>query len=192
MARIRALAEANFMTAARFFPSTAPVRGLDIRRELLGRDPIEGGPEGRRETAIGNLVSLCRFHHRRHHEGKFRIEPDGSGDFSFTAADGKPILVVDPQPAVGSLDRTGLTDPSLARVRDGGAPYRREYAVSVIADQVASNREASAREAARRRQADDEQLMRELLAEERVASGRDTSRSRTPVALPRAGPKTAP
>ena len=140
-------------------------------------------------------MSLCRFHHRRHHEGKFRIEPDRSGDFSFTAADGKPILVVDPQPAVGSLDRTGWTDPSLARARDGGAPYRREYAVSVIADQVESNREASAREAALRRQAhqaDDEQLMRELLAEERVASGRDTSRSRTPVALPRAGPKTAP
>jgi Domain of unknown function (DUF222)/HNH endonuclease len=144
------------------------------------------------KTNLDNLVSLCRFHHRRHHEGKFRIEPDRSGDFSFTAADGKPILVVDPQPAVGSLDRTGWTDPSLARARDGGAPYRREYAVSVIADQVASNREASARETARRRQADDEQLMRELLAEGRVASGRDTGRSRTPVTLPRAGPKTAP
>jgi hypothetical protein len=27
-------------------------------------------------TDLGNLVSLCRFHHRRHHEGRFQIRRD--------------------------------------------------------------------------------------------------------------------
>lgn len=30
-----------------------PARGLDTRWELLGRDPIEGGPEGRKEDRGG-------------------------------------------------------------------------------------------------------------------------------------------
>jgi len=34
-------------------------RGLDIRRELLGRDPIEGVPRGVGKTAVDNLVLLC-------------------------------------------------------------------------------------------------------------------------------------
>ncbi len=50
----------------------------------------EGGP-----TTLDNLVSLCRFHHRRHHEGRFHIRRAGLGDFTFTAADGRP-LVADP------------------------------------------------------------------------------------------------
>ncbi len=118
------------------------------------------------KTNLDNLVSLCRFHHRRHHEDKFRIEPDGTGDFTFTAADGKPILVVDPQPVVERLDLSGCTNPTLARARDGGAPYDHAYAVSVVADEMAFNRAVSAREAARRRrdnQVDDERAMREFL-----------------------------
>ncbi len=117
------------------------------------------------KTNLDNLVSLCRFHHRRHHEDKFRIEPDGTGDFTFTAADGKPIQVVDPQPVVDSLDLRGWTDPTLARAGDGGAPYDRGHAVSVVADRMMSNR-ANARQGDRRRraeQADDERAMREFL-----------------------------
>ena len=44
------------------------------------------------KTELGNLISLCRFHHRRHHEGRFHIAPDGAGGFVFTAADGKPMV----------------------------------------------------------------------------------------------------
>jgi hypothetical protein len=36
----------------------------------------DGGP-----TNLDNLVSLCRFHHRRHHEGKFEIRREPSGEF---------------------------------------------------------------------------------------------------------------
>jgi hypothetical protein len=43
------------------------------------------------KTTLDNLVSLCRFHHGRHHEGSFQIRPGPSGDFTFTAADGKPL-----------------------------------------------------------------------------------------------------
>ena len=55
-------------------------------------------------TNLDNLVSLCRFHHGRHHEGSFQIRPGPSGDFTFTAADGKPIGPVrTPQTARGGV-----------------------------------------------------------------------------------------
>ena len=100
----------------------------------------DGGP-----TNLGNLISLSRFHHRRHHEGRFRIEPDGSGQYNFTAADGRPLVAVVAQPASGRLDLAGWTDPELARARDGGAPYDHEYAVSAIADASVFMRAAGAR-----------------------------------------------
>jgi hypothetical protein len=46
------------------------------------------------KTTLDNLVSLCRFHHGRHHDGAFQINADGPGDFSFTAADGTPLVPV--------------------------------------------------------------------------------------------------
>jgi hypothetical protein len=52
-------------------------------------------------------VSLCRFHHRRHHQGRFEIRREGSGDFNFTAADGKPILPPVSRPATRQLARAG-------------------------------------------------------------------------------------
>ncbi len=91
-------------------------------------------------TNLGNLISLCRFHHRRHHEGRFQIEPEASGDFTFTAADGKPLVVVAAQPANGRLDLSGWTDSQLARARDGGAPFDRHHAVSVLADGIVFGR----------------------------------------------------
>jgi hypothetical protein len=96
-------------------------------------------------TRARNLVSLCRFHHRRHHEGRFRIEREASGDFTFTAEDGRPLVTVVAQPASGRLDLGRWNDSELARARDGGAPFDRDYAVAVMADGIAFNRAASAR-----------------------------------------------
>jgi len=72
--------------------------------------------------------------HRRHHEGRFQIQREPSGDFTFTAADGKPLVVIAAQPAIGRLDLSGWTDAELARARDGGAPCDMDHAVSVLAD----------------------------------------------------------
>jgi Domain of unknown function (DUF222)/HNH endonuclease len=95
-------------------------------------------------TDLGNLVSLCRFHHRRHHEGRFHIRPEPSGDFTFTAANGKPLMVVVAQPASGRLDLAGWTDPEIARARDGGAPMNLDYVVSTLADSSVFMRAAGA------------------------------------------------
>ena len=98
----------------------------------------DGGP-----TDLDNLVSLCRFHHRRHHEGRFRIERE-AGDFVFIAEDGRPLVPVVATAACGRLGLSGWDDTELARARDGGAPYDRAYAISVLADGIASNRAAAA------------------------------------------------
>jgi hypothetical protein len=44
----------------------------------------EGG-----ETKLGNLVSLCRFHHRQVHEGGIRIERLDDGAWRFVSARGE-------------------------------------------------------------------------------------------------------
>jgi Domain of unknown function (DUF222) len=94
-------------------------------------------------TDLANLVSLCRFHHGRHHEGKFQIRRDPGGDFTFTAADGKPLVPVVARPAFGDLDESEWTDPTEARARDGGTLFDYEYAVSVLAEASAFQRVAS-------------------------------------------------
>ena len=95
-------------------------------------------------TNLDNLVSLCRFHHRRHHEGRFEIRREPSGDFTFTASNGKPLMEVEARPALGRLDLSGWADAELARARDGGAPFSRHHAVSVLADGSVFMRAAAA------------------------------------------------
>jgi hypothetical protein len=85
-------------------------------------------------TDLDNLVSLCRFHHRRHHEGRFQIRREPSGDFTFTAANGTPLVVVAAAPARGCLELSGWTNGELPRALDGGAPCDMHHAVSVLAD----------------------------------------------------------
>ena len=50
--------------------------------------------------------------------------------------------------AAGRLDLSGWDDTELARARDGGAPYDRAYAISVLADGIAFNRAGVAAAAA--------------------------------------------
>ena len=95
-------------------------------------------------TKLDNLVSLCRFHHRRHHDGRFLIRREPSGDFVFTDENGKPLVVVAPEPARGRLDLSGWTDAELARARDGGAPFSNDHVVSVLADATVFQREVAA------------------------------------------------
>jgi hypothetical protein len=43
------------------------------------------------ETKLGNLVTLCRFHHRLVHEGEFGLTATDDGMFVFTRPDGRRI-----------------------------------------------------------------------------------------------------
>ena len=50
------------------------------------------------ETALDNLVLLCRRHHRAVHEEGFRITLDAAGDVHFTRPDGRPFPAAPPLP----------------------------------------------------------------------------------------------
>ena len=50
------------------------------------------------ETALDNLVLLCRRHHRAVHEEGFRITLDAAGDVQFTRPDGRPFPAAPPPP----------------------------------------------------------------------------------------------
>ena len=50
------------------------------------------------ETALDNLVLLCRRHHRAVHEEGFRITLDAAGDVQFTRPDGRPFPAAPPLP----------------------------------------------------------------------------------------------
>jgi hypothetical protein len=87
-------------------------------------------------TELRNLVSLCRFHHRRHHEGRFHVEPDPSGGFIFATADGRQIMPVVCNPALERLSVDAWSDPEVARARDAGAPCDFAHVVSVLSSPV--------------------------------------------------------
>jgi len=97
-----------------------------------------GGP-----TDLANLVSLCRYHHRRHHLGDFEVEARPGGGYRFITASGReltaPRTSIDPD--VGGSQH--LKEAALARgapitwltptALDGGA-ISLDYAVSVMCD----------------------------------------------------------
>jgi hypothetical protein len=72
---------------------------------------------------LDNLISLCSFHHHRHHDGAFTIAPGPAG-WTFTRADGRsvpaaaqlPIGAVDPDPGI----EPAVSDGTPAW--EGGAP----------------------------------------------------------------------
>ena len=68
-------------------------------------------------TALGNLVLLCRRHHRAVHEEGFRVALDAAGEARFLRPDGRPLPAAPALPAVtepplatamARLDRAGI------------------------------------------------------------------------------------
>ena len=53
------------------------------------------------ETALPNLVLLCRRHHRSVHEEGFRVRVDGDGAMTFLRPDGRPLPEAPAAPACG-------------------------------------------------------------------------------------------
>ncbi len=63
--------------------------GCHHKRHLAGhhlKHWIDGG-----ETNAGNMALLCTHHHRKLHEGGFRIEKEADGTLRFVTADGRTI-----------------------------------------------------------------------------------------------------
>ncbi len=65
------------------------------------------------ETALDNLVLLCRRHHRLVHEGGFSVEPNGGGGARFRRPGGGPIPAA-PKPRPATAPRLARTGSPLA------------------------------------------------------------------------------
>lgn len=92
------------------------------------------------ETKLGNLLLLCGFHHRRNHEGAFRISKTIDG-YSFETSDGQPVRPMTHGPVIsgqhGPLVLRGEhpnIGPETPAALWGGEEMQFSYAVSVIAD----------------------------------------------------------
>ena len=103
-----------------------------------------GGP-----TVLANLLALCHFHHRRLHDGTFRIRRDGN-DIHFETIDG---IVIRPgprpdHPVAGTATlRTRITagapiDPDAAWAHDGGRLDLGYTVMTIIAACDSANAEA--------------------------------------------------
>lgn len=91
-------------------------------------------PDGGR-TELRNLILLCRFHHRRHHEGKFEIcVLSEHGHFAFERPDSTPIVVPARNDPVEPLERAAWMTPDTPIAAARGERCNFEYAVSVLAD----------------------------------------------------------
>ena len=64
------------------------------------------------ETSVGNLLLLCRRHHRQVHEGGYRVERGSDGDFRFSYPWGGPFPHV-PRPPPSAP--TALVDDNRGR-----------------------------------------------------------------------------
>jgi hypothetical protein len=103
----------------------------------------DGGP-----TDLGNLVSLCHFHHRRLHDGAYQIRTHPDVGVIFERPGGEPILRrppgVDPEVprdaalrAVIPLGGELCIDAGTAAATDRGAHMDLGYVVSAVLDHVA-------------------------------------------------------
>lgn len=90
---------------------------------------VDGG-----HTDLCNCLLLCRFHHRRHHEGKFEIDKTDPGEFVFLRADGTPIVTTLPVAADGRWQRPAWVTPQTPVALSHGEPCNLGHAVSVLAD----------------------------------------------------------
>lgn len=69
------------------------------------------------ETKLGNLISLCRFHHRLVHEGGVKIEVQAEGRWRFRLADGTAL---DSTPVLVAPAASALPFVDAARPQHGG------------------------------------------------------------------------
>ena len=93
-------------------------------------------------TALGNLVLLCRRHHRAVHEEGFQVAPDAAGEARFLRPDGRPLPEAPPLPAVtepplatamARLDRAGIRiGPHTATPAWRGERLDVDWAVGVL------------------------------------------------------------
>jgi Domain of unknown function (DUF222)/HNH endonuclease len=110
----------------------------------------DGGP-----TDLGNLLSLCHFHHRRLHDGSYIVHAEPDVGVVFERPDGRPILrpahSVDPgvprEEALRGLLPAGAElhiDADTARAKESTARLDLGYVVSVVLDGVTRVRQTSA------------------------------------------------
>lgn len=83
------------------------------------------------ETNLANLLLLCGFHHRRHHEDAYQIRKTSDG-FAFETNDGRPIKTPARDPV--TMERNPNIGPSTPWAQWGGERMEFDYAVSVIAE----------------------------------------------------------
>lgn len=95
------------------------------------------------ETNMDNLLLLCGFHHRRHHDGAYCIRKTADG-YSFETADGHVIRPPSRDPIASDRGVPSLLrarhpdiDPSTPGALWGDGEMEIGYAVSVIADACA-------------------------------------------------------
>ena len=98
------------------------------------------------ETKRENIVSLCHFHHRRHHEGVYAIRGNPDAELIFETPEGRPI-VPPPRTVAVSSGGDGLRallpganalniDARTPGTPDGTARMDLDYLVSVVLDGV--------------------------------------------------------
>ena len=93
-------------------------------------------------TALGNLVLLCRRHHRAVHEEGFQVALDAAGEARFLRPDGRPLPEAPALPAVtgaplapvtARLDRAGIRiGPHTATPVWRGERLDLDWAISVL------------------------------------------------------------
>jgi len=83
------------------------------------------------ETKLANLLLLCGFHHRRHHDGAYQIRKTVDG-FSFETNDGHPFMP--PARAPVMVERNPTIGPLTPWSQWGGARMDFDHAVNVIAN----------------------------------------------------------
>ena len=88
-------------------------------------------------TELENLISLCRYHHRRHHEGAFEIRVLDDGDFAFERGDGTSIVPVEPVVANGRFYIPDAITAQTAVARSGGERCNVDHTIYVLSNTVA-------------------------------------------------------
>jgi len=98
---------------------------------------VDGGA-----TSLGNLVLLCRRHHRLVHEGGFTLQRRADGTVAFFYKDGAPLWMAPPQPrfdlanplapSTERLAANGITINPRSLPTWDGAPFNLVHAIHVL------------------------------------------------------------